>query len=77
MTHPIDALREALQAYVRADSGDDSRVVTDFIVCTASIQFHSVESRTYYTTAASGAAHSCIGLGDILTGDLTLPQEDQ
>ena len=77
MTRPIDALREALQAYVSADSGDGSRVVTDFIVYTASIQFHSVDSRTYYTTAASGAAHSCIGLGDILTEDLAIPQEDQ
>lgn len=77
MTPPIEALRAAVQEYVRATSGDEGRVVTEFVLLAASIDLHTADSGTYYTDAASGAHHACLGLAGMLIDRFDLQEDDE
>lgn len=67
-----DSLRDAIQAHIRATTGTESTVVTDYALVTAHIDLHGDTSRVEYTTATEGAPHAVIGLADILTDSTAL-----
>lgn len=57
----MSALREAIEAAVRQQSGD-SHVVTDFIGVAAHIDMGEAPGTVDYTTVSDGAPHSVAGL---------------
>ena len=59
----MSALRDAIEAAVREQSGD-SHVVTDYIVVAAHLDMGEAPGRVSYTTVSDGAPHSVAGLLD-------------
>lgn len=70
-----DSLRDAIQAHIRATTGTESTVVTDYALVAAHIDLHAAPGDIEYTTTTEGALHSVLGLADILTDSLTLEDD--
>lgn len=66
----LESLRDAVQAWVRADTGDPDRIVTAFVISTETVTIHDHDSN-YVDMAGIGSRATRLGLAHIITNDLT------
>lgn len=62
---PQERLRDAIEEYVRAVGAGP--VLTDYVLCAASVDYATAGESISYTYAAPGARHVSLGLIDVLT----------
>ena len=65
----LEQLRDAVQEWVRADTGDPDRIVTAFVISTETVTIHDHDSN-YVNVAGIGSWAARVGLAHILTNDL-------
>lgn len=65
----LEQLRDAVQEWVRADTGDPDRIVTAFVISSETVTIHDHDSN-YVDMAGIGSWAARVGLTHILTNDL-------
>lgn len=65
-----EKLRDALQEYVREETGDHDLVVVDYVACAASATMQTMDRAMHYATVSEGSAHGTIGLASILADSI-------
>lgn len=71
------AMRDAIQTWVRTfPENGPHYVVTDYVVCAASVDMATAGNGTTYSTSAPGPVHSALGLVGILEGHVMEGDDD-
>lgn len=63
-----DRLEAAIQDWIR-EQGDDTLVLTDWVLSASGIDMHTADDRIEYYAGGSGAPHSVLGLADLAVLD--------
>lgn len=65
---PLDQLRDAVQAWVRADTGED-RILTAFVITAETVTLDQPDEN-YIDSAGQGSYATRVGLSTLLHDDL-------
>lgn len=65
----LEQLQQAIQDYLRADTGED-RIITGFIIATESVTLATADTENYVNCVGHGTYATRVGLATLLHDDL-------